>query len=320
MKNKVSVHKAPKGDSVDELKTNKGNWNVGKIFWGLLLVLVGGLALANNFGLIDVNFANLWRLWPLLIVAAGISILSLNNMAGRIVTIVLVVITLGAVTWVMVGNYPNLALHKYNTTIKKTSDAVKQAEININAGASSIQIGTISTDLVADVEFESNIASLSETSKLVGDSQQIALAMKSGENNGWMIGDVRNIWNIDLTTDLPLTLNIDAGASSSDIDMSGSKLKNMYIKTGASSAIIKLGDKEKITNINIESGVSNIVVKVPKSSVVQLLSDNGLTSNNLADLVNVGNNRYESPSYSQSAKQINIISKIGLSSFTIERY
>lgn len=296
------------------------SWNISKIFWGLMLILIGALLLADNFGLVHVNFANILRLWPLFIVAAGLSMLALNNMAGRIIMIILSLLTLGAVAWAMLVNYPNVTIRTYETTIRKTSSGVKQVEVSVKAGASTLQVGTVKGDNIAELKFESNIATLVESSKIIGDSQFISLAMDTNKGNGWMMGDTRNVWKINLTKDLPLTLNIDAGASSADIDTSGSALKAMIIKTGASSMSVKLGDKQDVTSLVIESGVSSIVVKVPKGSGVHVKLDNGLTSNSLDGLVKVGDNTYESLGYGQSKKQINITSKIGLSSFTIERY
>ena len=91
-------------------KPKNDNWNIGRIFWGLLLVLIGGMLVADNFGWLNVNWGDLWRLWPLVIIAIGVSILSVKGIVWKIFTIVLAAVTLGAIAFVALGNYsgPNV--------------------------------------------------------------------------------------------------------------------------------------------------------------------------------------------------------------------
>jgi hypothetical protein len=52
----------------------------GGLFFPILLVLVGSLLLAEKFGMIE--FREIWRLWPLALIALGVHML-LNPGAHR---------------------------------------------------------------------------------------------------------------------------------------------------------------------------------------------------------------------------------------------
>lgn len=293
-------------------------WSVNKLFWGLLLILVGGLMLASNFGYVDVKWGNIWRLWPLIIVSAGLSIMSFKNIFWRILMVILVVVSLGAITWVVIGDPSSLSpVHSQEASVSKIADA-KQAEINIKAGASSLKINTADQDEIAKVKLDSNVTTLSKESNLSNETQQIDFSMNN--NSSWWAGDIRNVWDVKLTQSFPITLNVDAGASETQIDTSNAMLRDMNIKAGASSLNIKLGSIEKNSNINIDSGASSVVIKVPSSVGTKLKLEGGLTTKYLSDLTKTSENTFESPNYSKSDKQINITAKIGVSSFTIERY
>ncbi len=43
------------------------------VFFPILLVLAGSVLLAEKFGMLD--FHDVWRLWPLLLIAAGVHML-----------------------------------------------------------------------------------------------------------------------------------------------------------------------------------------------------------------------------------------------------
>jgi len=311
-------------DSVIEKTAERfghNSWGVSKIFWGLLFVLLGGLILANNFGLVDVNWVNLWRLWPLIIIATGLSILALRNLIWRIITIILIILTMGAIAWVAVGGFPvSQSTSSQEIMVQKISDKVKQAEVSVKAGASSLQIDTIDQTEIVKSKLESNIASLTETSIINGETQQVNLSMNVDKNTHWWASDVTSKWSVDITRNLPLKLNVDAGASDTNIDMSQAQLRDINVKTGASSLTLKLGSREDVTVVNIDSGVSSIVLKVPAGSGVQLKLKSGLTTKHLADLSEISKDTYESSGYIQAKNKINITSKVGVSSFTIERY
>lgn len=317
----VAEEKVEKLEKVIEKHFDGGNWIVGKIFWGLLFVLIGGLVLANNFGFVSVNWSNLWRLWPLIIIATGFSILALRNLIWRIITIILIVLTMAAIAWVAVGGFsiPS-TLKSQEMSIQKTADTVKQAEISVKAGASSLIISSAEQSEIVASKLESNVANISENSVISGETQQINLTMDSNKANNWWSGDVSSKWNINIARKLPLELNVDTGASDTNIDMSQAQLRNITVKTGASNLALKLGDLEDTTLVNIDSGVSSIVLRVPTGSGVQLKLESGLTTKNLADLGEISKDTYESANYAQSKSKVNISAKVGVSSFTIERY
>lgn len=98
-----------------------GDWNIGKLFWGLMFVMIGGMALASNFGLLNPHWNNVLRLWPIAIVAIGISILSVRNIAWKIVSAIFALVVLAAVAWALLS-YPNF---KVPYTYKVVNDKIE---------------------------------------------------------------------------------------------------------------------------------------------------------------------------------------------------
>ncbi|HET7627947.1 MAG TPA: cell wall-active antibiotics response protein LiaF [Bacillales bacterium] len=48
----------------------------GSLFWGLFLLLFGGLLSLNRFGWIDFTFSMIWQLWPYLLVYFGVKMMA----------------------------------------------------------------------------------------------------------------------------------------------------------------------------------------------------------------------------------------------------
>lgn len=57
------------------------------IFWGLMLIFIGLLFILRNFDIVDFNWAYVWRLWPLMLIYAGISMLPIKEVIKLILAV-----------------------------------------------------------------------------------------------------------------------------------------------------------------------------------------------------------------------------------------
>lgn len=89
----------------DDIRSKKNKeWGVGRIFWGLLLILIGSMLIASNFGFAHINWSSIAGLWPLFIIAAGLSILSLRSIVWKILSVILAILALCAIAIVALGD------------------------------------------------------------------------------------------------------------------------------------------------------------------------------------------------------------------------
>jgi hypothetical protein len=315
----LTIGDTPATDSAAPKDKNK--WHIGRIFWGLLLIVIGGLVLADNFGIIDVNWKNVWRLWPLGIIAAGVSILSLRSWIWRALTVLLVALTIAIILFAAVTDSPRVESSPHRSTdaiIQQASSSIDEAEITIKAGLSDLKITTADQAAIADVNLKSAHTALTQKSITDGTTQRISFISET-DNSVWL-GSAKSLWDMKLTRSLPLALNIDTGASDVSIDVSQALLRTIAISTGASNVTLKLGDRVESTTVNLNAGASSVTTRIPKTSGVRLILDNELSSKQIVDLHEVDTDTYESANYHNAIKKIQFTGKIGASSLTIERY
>ena len=297
-------------------RQNARRWRVGRIFWGLLLVLIGGLILASNYGLVSVDWFNLLRLWPLFIVAIGLSVLTVRGWAGRLLSVVFVILALCAVTYALIyAPQDTRQTSTYNITSQKI-DSATAADINIKTGLGQLDINTANQTDVAQAHLESNISNLTNDTTLASTTQITNIITDA--TSGWPVGNVDNRLSVNVTRSLPIKLNLDIGASNITADLTLARLQNLDIKSGATKSDIKLGDSEDLTTVSLDSGASSFLIRVPVSSGVIVKLD-GVTSNHLDGLVKIGDT-YKSANYESATKKINIVGRLGLASFTLKRY
>lgn len=311
--------KATQGEFFADTQTVGCCWNIGSLFWGLLLVAFGGLLLLGNLGVIQISWGELWRLWPLFIIAAGFSVLATTHWVWKVISVVFVIIAVLAVLWVGTGAYEPEAEKSsgsQNVAIG-IEQGVTNADVSVKAGASTLTVASKDSDKVVQANLESGLR-LDQKSSRDGETQKVVL---SGKSHGAMWGGpFKNDWDITVTERLPLKLAIDAGASRIDADLSRARLTDLTVKAGASSSVLTLGDRSVEARVTIDSGASSMTVRLPKQSGVSIQFDGGLSAREFGDLKEVSKDEYRSENYDTALNRILINANAGLASFKIERY
>jgi len=309
-------------ESTKQEKSSKVERKVVKassLFWGLLFVLVGGLILAENLGWTNIHWANVWSLWPMFIIAIGLSILSVRGIIWRMVVWLLVLASIVFVGLVAVGYVDFSSQIRNTSTVASINDQdIKSAVIRVKAGAGNLVVNSKDHKEMVKASLDSNIAELKQNVSYDGTVENVDLEM-STLRQGW-IGGIRNNLEVSINREIPVSFEMSFGAAEADIDLREAKVTDINLKSGASSTILIVGDKEKTVDIEIDSGASSTIVRVPKNSGVRLKLEGGIIDKNLADLTEKNSDTYESSDYSTSKNTVNITAKIGVASFKIERY
>jgi hypothetical protein len=165
-------------------KYPKDTWSVNRVFWGMLFVVIGGIMLASNFNIVEVNWMNLWKLWPLIVIAFGLSILSIRHWVWKLLSVLMILATMFAIVWVsVVGDIYSSNFETYSANIKVMSSNVKSAEVSVKAGASSINVNSNDQNSVAEASLTSNVANIKKSSTIKNNIQYVYLGMNPNKNS-----------------------------------------------------------------------------------------------------------------------------------------
>lgn len=325
MDKKVKKAKAEKPVVVEEVKVEesehpKSNFNAAKIIWGLLLITIGVLILLGNIGILEVDLWQLWQLWPLLIIVAGISILALRGWLSVAISIIVTVVVLGLAAAVSTGVIKTGGeVTNESFEVVQAHQAVTKANVEIDAGAGSIIVGSQSGNNVVEGSLESNVFKVNRQTSVDDGTQYVKLSLDG--NAEWWRGKFSNTLTVNLKKDLPTSLSFNAGASKIKIDLREVVTEALTIDSGASSIDLKLGDKQAVSEVDIDTGVSSVDISVPKNSGIRIVIDGGLSSKNLpSDFEEVSEDTFESANYKDAENKINIVIDMGVSSLKLRTY
>jgi hypothetical protein len=297
---------------------------VSRIFAGLLIILIGIALFLSNFDVLKLNWHFIFRLWPILLVFAGISVLVSNSKLKAVlyvVTAILVLIWIFSVASIGWGNFHNIVrshdVHhqEFNQSLEK---GVRQASLTLSSGAGSFFIKD-TTDRLFEANCETDIGDYSLDIQKNGSAEHLSMALKQDEND-WHWNSSQNTVKIKLNPAMIWNLTIDVGASSDDFDLSNYKIASASIKSGASSIKLRLGDKLDTTHLSLDAGASSITIYVPQKAGCQILDNAELSRKSFTDFTKSNYGVYRTSNFDDSKKKVFIDVQAGVSSITVTRY
>jgi hypothetical protein len=202
---------------------------------GAVLILLGVLAILNTFVHI------LWVFWPIVFIAIGV--------------------------WLVTGMRRGGGADIPREQASLPLDGASEAAITVRHGAGRLSVsggagpehllsGTFGGGLDASRRTESGRAIVDMRVKDRDISHYFYPWRRSW---GGMLD-----WNFALNAGIPLSLMFETGASESRISLTDLQVKEIAVKTGASSTMVDLPASAGFTRMHVESGAASVKIHVPQ--------------------------------------------------------
>jgi hypothetical protein len=264
----------------------------GSIIWGGVLIVLGGLFLLDNLGLLPVRA---WELfWPLLLIGLGV--------------------------WTVIG------LRRRNTKREVSVAEVPlrgaaRARVRVQHGAGVLRVhagaipgmlasGSFAGGLAPDAHLEGDLL----VANLRPDAEDVRLLAPWN----WGPGGAYD-WDLALADTIPLELTIETGASESHLELSGLRVSSLSVKTGASSTSLTMPAHPAGTcPVRIEGGAASIEANVPAGTEAFIRTESGLAECHVdqARFLPVPGG-HQSAGYPASSDRLEIKVSMGLGAFRL---
>jgi hypothetical protein len=294
----------------------------GRIFWGALFIIIGGLLLLEKLNVVDLEWHFAWRLWPLLLIFWGAALLIRNPqwkwvaaLVGAVVVVV-VLLNAGGFLW-SIGEFGEGARYSQELT-EPFDSAVNKASLSVHGAAGIISLKDTTGQLII-VSTQTNYGRYSLDKERIGEEAKVYLAFE-GKRIAWRGGKASNWAAIRLNASPVWDMDIDVGAAKLDLDLAPFAVEDIMIDAGATSLRVKIGERAKETHLRIDAGASSIRISVPSASACEARFEGGLSSKNLPGFQRVDSRMYRTENFDTAAKKIVIDIHAGVSSIKVVRY
>lgn len=258
------------------------------LVWGALLVLLGGLLLLDNMGLLPAHI-NVWGLfWPLVFI--GMGVLGVLSAVGK-----------------------NTRIEHYSHPL----EGVSQARVRLYHGAGELRVDdSAAPDLLLDGAFGGGIDP--QVGQSAGETR-IDLRMPQAAWSWPPVGGSHSLdWQVALNRQVPLDIEIEGGASRILLNLRELQVKSLRLETGASSTEVDFPRQAGETRARIQAGAASVDLRVPEGVAAQIRVRGGLSSTNIASsrFVRTGD-VYESPDFSSAENRLVLDIEMGVGSLVV---
>jgi hypothetical protein len=301
------------------------------IIWGLVLVLIGTLFILKNLDVIYFSWHSVWRLWPLILVLIGVTILPVKDAVKVVLTVIVLII--GALFLVYYPKNDDRDGHWFFNHDRDLSESPKLmdidqrifesydttihlASLDFDAAAGDFRIDQASDELF-EFEREGNLGRYTYSIKDLGEKREIRIELEEGHV---IRGDFKNRVSVKLNPNPLWDLKVDVGAANIDMDLSAFRVSKIDIDGGASSMNFTMGKLHDDCEMKINSGASSIYIRIPEEFACEVNTSTVLSSKDLPGFNKVSSGTYVTPDFTEKAKNFTINVEAAVSSLTIERY
>ena len=307
-------------------------WNISRVFDGIGSVLIGLVLLGNTTGYISWGvWWVLLTLWPVLLIAIGLSILGrgMDQTWLRLLAPVALWFALGYAVSVSLTGVGGLA--PISTSVVTAGHAfafseplsgATQAKLDFKGGAGDITLRSGGGLIRATGRSPYGVPRFSVSR----GSDTADVMMSLGGANGSMAADGFGAGRVDLAlSDSALwDLSLDTGASNLDAALSAVKVRRLDVTTGVGSTTLKLGpvaDDPAASFVRVKAGVSSVTILIPQGAEAVVDTHSGLTGTSMSsEFVRQPDGTWQTAGYSANGKAWHISTESGISSVSIKTY
>ena len=297
---------------------NKG-FNFGSLFLGLIILSIGIFYLCRNYGWLPENLnLEILRLWPILIIAVGLSLLNNKGFLSKTIGFVIFLIVITITSFIIFYGVKNDTKPILNENLFKIekSEKTNYSSIVIKSGVGKVNI-TGGSEEFAEGNLRSNISNLKIDNDTSSEKQKLSLEVESRDRIE-LLSEVKNDLAVKLSSELPTDISLNLGVADSKLDLREVLVNNLEIEIGVANLDLIMGDRAEMAKVNLRSGVSSVKISLPDNVGSRIIIKEGLSAKQLKDFEKIDDETYQTANYDKAEKKIEIDLDIGLSTLEID--
>ena len=296
----------------------------GSLIGPVILIGLGIVFLLNNLSILSWSvWEVIFRLWPVLLVAAGLDLLlGRRSIWGSLLALVLTVAIVAGVLWL----FRSGVIPGREAAAEEVSQALggaTQARVVLAPAVGSLRVESLaeSEDLVAGVIRPVSGERVNRDFTVEGQMATFTLQSEGSFGpftpffGSWGGGPG---WDLGLNPGAPLELEVSMGVGESDLDLEGLQVDDLNVSMGVGQTTVVLPDEGRF-QAKIEGAIGQTVVVIPAGMEARVQVDTGLAGSRLPAGYRQQDDVYTSPGYAGAENRVDLEVSQAIGNVSIRR-
>ncbi len=287
----------------------QGRSTRGGLVGPVLLIGAGLVFLGQTLGWVESGiWLGLLRMWPLILIAAGIDLLiPRRSWIGTLLSLLLIVAVFAGGFWLSgvrldrarTGATDSVSVPLGTATRAEVTfrPAVAALELAALSGRQSVVEGTVPRTGYGEVTVESGLSGATARVDLTTSGTYILPAM----------GPRDDTWRFGLTAAVPLDLEVSGGVLLVEADLTGLSLTGLDVEMGVGRVMLILPAEGSFSG-QVSGGIGEIEIVVPAGVGVRIQVDAALAgvTTPSGQMFGPGDHEYTSPNYASAKARVDL--------------
>ncbi len=279
-------------------QSGSGERRRGGLVFPFILITIGVVFLLNNLGILSWNvWPVLFRMWPVLLIAAGLDILiGRRSLLGSVIVLVVMIIIVAVILGLTLsGNPIGVSVPALNVPapfgmtapqivsgqISQPVDGAARAEVVIDYKLGELRVDAApeGRNLIEGTVANKNRSDVHEELRRVGDTARYSIVAEPGVqvispfNWSGLENELR--WDLHLNRDVPMTLRVNSGFGKVVLDLSRLQVTELRFGAGMGESEITMPNRGQV-KAKIEGGIGQATVLIPRGMAYRIEVNGGL--------------------------------------------
>jgi hypothetical protein len=239
--------------------------------WGIILVFVGVVLLLQNFNLLPWGlWAMLWRFWPALLIIIGLNIVVGRHKPWLAAVIILAVLGIALLIALLLAPIPLRGVMSHS----EHQGDLQKAVVEMDFSAGDLGLSALPPGSPELVEVDSRGNGLAAGFRRQDRVGYLHLQSTWERRPLWrVVGRGWSEWNVKLSQDIPLTLEVESDAANVELDLRHLKVAAFHLELNAGNCDIVMPSGEGVTRAFIEANAANIEIIIPEGVAARIEVD-----------------------------------------------
>lgn len=288
--------------------------------WAVISLGLGTIFLLANFDYLEWSSLNLvFKLWPLLLVALGLDLIFEGRSgATTVIGVLLGILIVAAVAWFAISGSPSARVGEIPVTQKLESAASANIRISVPVGRLDLS-GGAGDDLLVEgsADLLGNMT-LAQDYEVKENHGSLNLSTSGRSAGPWLAGSGEPLWLLELSDEIPLTLNTETAVGSTVLDLTGLDIDQLTATSALGKLELTLDPDDEMEG-KLSNPIGKVTIHIPEGALVEISFETAISTQNYPDgFKKIGNTIYSPNANADNARiRLTVEQPIGLISLMI---